>query len=256
MYFLDSGLTAQGGGGAMALAVALLLGLRHATDPDHLTAVSTLVLGERTEGRSPSRIGGARRAGWLGLAWGLGHAATMFAFGLPVVLLGRHLPEAVTRGAEVLVGVAIVALAARLLWRWRRGTFHSHAHKHGAVEHAHPHVHEPGHSPVSRRPHGHAHAESLGRSPLEAFGIGLLHGAGGSAAAGVLLVGASAGRGDAVMALALYAAGTALSMALVSTAFGYALVRAASARRVESWIPALSAVGLVFGIYYTVAALR
>ena len=59
-----------------------------------------------------------------------------------------------------------------------------------------------------------------------------------------------------MIALALYAAGTALSMALVSTAFGYALVRAASARRVESWIPALSAVGLVFGIYYTVAALR
>jgi cytochrome c biogenesis protein CcdA len=84
----------------------------------------------------------------------------------------------------------------------------------------------------------------------------MLHGAGGSAAAGVLVVGATAGRGDAVLALTLYAAGTAVSMALVSTLFGYALVRGASARRVESWIPALSVAGLVFGVYYTVAALR
>ena len=65
----------------MAFVVAILLGLRHATDPDHLTAVSTLFLGE-----SPN---GPRRATTLGLAWGLGHAATLFAFGLPVVLFRR-----------------------------------------------------------------------------------------------------------------------------------------------------------------------
>src|SRR5258705_10276567 len=115
MFGLDSRLAAQGGSGAMALAAAVFLGLRHATDPDHLTAVSTLVLGDRNRG--------TRRAGVLGLAWGLGHGATLFLFGLPIILVGRFLPEAVTGAAELAIGVVIVALAARLFTRWRRGTF-------------------------------------------------------------------------------------------------------------------------------------
>ena len=143
----------------------MLLGLRHATDPDHLTAVSTLVLSER--GR------GTRRAGRLGLAWGLGHALTLLAFGLPAVLLSAYLPDAVQRAAEALVGLVIVLLALRLLRRWRRGYFHAHPHAHGGVRHAHPHVHEgSGHGA-----HEHAHAEALGRTPLAAAGIGMLHGA-------------------------------------------------------------------------------
>ena len=225
----------------MALAVAVLLGLRHATDPDHLTAVSTLVLGDRNQG--------TRRAGALGLAWGLGHAATLFAFGLPVILVGRYLPDAIIGAAEMAIGVVIFALAARLLLRWRRGTFHSHSH-------AHPHVHElAGHEHHAEH-HGHAHAESLGRSPLAAFGIGLLHGAGGSAAVGVLLVGVVSGRGEGVLALLLFAGATALSMALVSTAFGYALVHSSAPRRLERFVPAIGLAGMVFGTWYTVAALH
>jgi ABC-type nickel/cobalt efflux system permease component RcnA len=246
MFGFDAWLAAHVGGPAMALIAAVLLGLRHATDPDHLTAVSTLVLGDRTQG--------TRRAGRLGLAWGLGHAATLFAFGLPVILFRSYLPETVTGVAEVLIGLVIVGLAVRLLVRWRRGTFHSHRHTHGAAEHAHPHVHELRGLEAHERQHQHPHAESLGRSPLAAFGVGLLHGAGGSAAVGVLLVGMVPGRALGVAALSLFAAATALSMALVSTAFGYALVHSATPRRLESWVPAVSIAGVVFGAWYAMAA--
>src|SRR5215208_398103 len=102
----------------MALLVALLLGLRHATDPDHLTAVSTLLLADTRHA--------AKRAMALGLAWGVGHAATLFAFGFPVVLLRRHLPQPIQRGAELIIGVLIALLAVRLLVRWGRGFFHVH----------------------------------------------------------------------------------------------------------------------------------
>jgi len=232
----------------MAFAVAVLLGLRHATDPDHLTAVSTLVLGDRNQG--------TRRAGALGLAWGLGHAATLFAFGVPVILVGRYLPEAVTGAAETAIGIVMFALAARLVLRWRRGTFHSHSHAHGGVGHAHPHVHElAGHEHHADH-HEHAHAESLGRSPLAAFGIGLLHGTGGSAAVGVLLVGVVSGRGKGMLALLLFAVATAVSMALVSTAFGYALVHSSAPRRLERFVPAVGLAGMVFGTWYTLAALH
>jgi ABC-type nickel/cobalt efflux system permease component RcnA len=239
---------AGGGGLLVALAVALLLGLRHATDPDHLTAVSTLILSNERHG--------ARRAGTLGLAWGLGHALTLFAFGLPVVLAGRLLPGPVQRVAELAVGVVIVALALRLLLRWRRGYYHLHVHGHGGTTHAHPHVHE--RAPAREHPHGHAHphGEDLGRTPLAALGIGLVHGAGGSAGAGILLVSAMPGRGQAAAALVLFALAAALSMAGVSLAFGLALARGLVLRRMAAVVPAFGLCALLFGAWYALGALE
>jgi hypothetical protein len=230
------------------LIVAVLLGLRHATDPDHLTAVSTLVLSDDGEG--------ARKAGVLGFAWGLGHATTIFIFGLPVVLFRAYLPDLVHRGAEAVIGLLIVALAVRLLVRWRRGYFHAHPHTHGPLRHAHPHVHE--HSPARHATtgHAHSHAEGLGRSPLAAYGIGLVHGIGGSAMVGLLVVGAAASRTLGVLALLLFAGGTAVSMALVSAAFGYALARGPVSRLVGPLMPAVGLASLVFGVWYAAGAVR
>jgi cytochrome c biogenesis protein CcdA len=240
---LDDALAGLGGGGVVvALLVAVLLGLRHATDPDHLTAVATLIVSDVHDG--PAR---ARR---LGIAWGTGHAVTLFAFGLPVVLVGSALPERVQRLAELAVGLVIAALALRLLDRWRRGSFHTHAHAHGGVVHAHPHAHGEG----VASSHWHAHAEGLGRSPLAAFGIGLVHGAGGSAAAGVLLVGAVSDTTQGVAALALFAAATAVSMALLSTGVGLALARGVMGRRLESLVPWMGTASLLFGVSYALGS--
>lgn len=246
MFGLDEWITGLGGNGLMALLVALLLGLRHATDPDHLTAVSTLVLGDQRHG--------ARRAGALGLAWGLGHATTLLAFGLPVVLFRRYLPEGLIRGAEVAIGLVIVFLALRLLLRWAQGYFHIHPHTHDGVQHSHPHAHESRHASHAPEGHGHPHAQELGRSPLAAFGIGMVHGVGGSAGVGILVVGAASSRVTGVAALVLFAAATAVSMALVSSSFGYALARGPLARRAGSLIPALALASLAFGVWYALDA--
>lgn len=227
------------------LFLALLLGLRHAADPDHLTAVSTLVLTER------GRL--ARHAGQLGLAWGLGHATTLLLLGIPAVLLGRLLPDGIQRAAEVVVGVLIVGLAVRLLYRWRQGYFHSHAHRHGDVEHVHPHVHAASDA-HEHAPHAHPHAARLGRTPLAAWGIGLVHGIGGSAGAGVLLIASIPERRVAVMALAVFAGATALSMALLSATFGFALGRPAIRRGLPVAIPVLGVLTLAFGAWYALAA--
>ncbi len=232
----------------MGLVVALLLGLRHATDPDHLTAVSTLVLSEERDG--------ARRAGILGFAWGLGHATTIFAFGLPIVLFRAYLPDGVRRVAEAIIGLVIVALAVRLLVRWRRGYFHVHSHAHGERRHAHPHVHEGSAAAHGSHPHAHPHADAMGRSPLAAYGIGMIHGIGGSAMVGLLVVGAAANRTLGVIALLLFAAGTAVSMALVSSAFGYVLARGPVARLVGPVMPAVGLASLAFGVWYAAGAVR
>jgi ABC-type nickel/cobalt efflux system permease component RcnA len=243
MFGLDHQIAGLGGGGLLvALAVALLLGLRHATDPDHLTAVSTLAM---SEGKL-----GPRRAARLGLAWGLGHATTLFVVGIPVVVLGSALPETLQQGLEVAIGVVIVALGMRLLVRWRRGYFHIHPHTHEDGErHAHPHVHEGQHTTE------HDHAHSLGRSPLASFGIGLVHGAAGSAGVGVLVVAAMPGTAERVAALLVLALGTALSMATISASFGYALARGPLVRRFERAAPAVGALSLIFGVWYALGAL-
>ncbi|HUP00401.1 MAG TPA: hypothetical protein VM737_02645 [Gemmatimonadota bacterium] len=230
-----------------ALVAALLLGLRHATDPDHLTAVSALVLNETQLG--------ARLAGVLGLFWGLGHATTLLALGLPIVLLDRYLPDTFQRAAEVAIGVMIAALAIRLLVRWRRGAFHAHPHAHDGVWHAHPHAHAHRHAIDSDAPrHDHPHDEALGRTPFASFGIGLLHGAGGSAGASLLVV-AALPDGRAAAGLAIFAAGTALSMAAASAVFGYALGRRPVAARLAALFPSLGLLCLLFGAWYALDAL-
>jgi ABC-type nickel/cobalt efflux system permease component RcnA len=227
----------------LVLVVALLLGLRHASDPDHLAAVSTLIASEPEDG--------ARRAGRLGLAWGLGHALTLAVFGLPIVLFHAYLPEGVQRGAEALVGLMIMFLAVRLLLRWRRGGFHAHRHRHGEIEHRHLHPHED----VHEHEHEHVPEERLGRSPLQAFGIGLVHGMGGSAGVGVVLLATIPVQAEAVAALVVLAIGTALSMTTLSSLFGYAITRGPVLRRTLAFAPAVGFLTLAFGAWYALGAL-
>lgn len=219
MFGLDEYVARLGEGEAFAALalVAILLGLRHATDPDHLAAVTTLLAGER-----PS----ARRAGALGLTWGLGHATALFGFGLPIVVWRAYLPAGFQTAAEAAVGVMIVVLALRLLHRWRR---HTRLH------------------PGDGAPRG--------RSGLQAYGIGLLHGVGGSAGVGVLLLAAIPSHGAAVAALALFSLFAAVSMALASTAFGLTLSRGPAMHGQLAVAPALGALGLAFGLWYSLGAL-
>src|SRR5215218_4156747 len=94
----------------VVLLMSLALGLRHASDPDHLAAVTTLIASEKQRDR-------VRRAGMMGFLWGLGHGTTLILVGLPMVLLNQYLPEVISKVAEVAIGCIIVLLATRLLVR-------------------------------------------------------------------------------------------------------------------------------------------
>ena len=190
----------------------------------------------------------------LGLSWGLGHATTLFAFGLPIVLFNGYLPDGLQRAAEAAVGVLIVGLAVRLLVRWRLGYFHSHGHTHGERGHAHLHAHEQRH-PSAAAAHAHRHG-ALGRSPVQAYGIGLVHGMGGSAGVGVLLLSAIPDHLEGVLALAVFALFTAISMAVASTTVGYALTRGPVLRRFVALAPALGVLSVAFGVWYALGALE
>src|SRR3954451_18827284 len=213
MFGLDDHIAALGSGEVFLVValVAILLGLRHATDPDHLAAVTTLVASDQPD---------ARRAGRLGFTWGLGHATSLFVFGVPIVLFRSYLPSAVQTAAETAVGVMIIVLALRLLAR---------QHRHQAVRRA--------------------------RGPLQAYGIGVVHGMGGSAGVGVLLLAAIPHHGEALVALALFAICTAISMAAASTTFGFALTREPVMRSYLTLVPAMGVLSLAFGVWYALGAL-
>jgi hypothetical protein len=223
MFGLDDWIAGLSDGASFAVVVlvATLLGLRHATDPDHIAAVTTLVAsGKERAARSAARLGA-----W----WGLGHAVTLVVFGLPILLAGRYLPERVQQSAETLVAALIVFLAVRLLVRWRHGSF-------GSLEDASD---------------GHRHGV---RTRLGAFGIGLVHGMGGSAGVGVLLLAAIPDETVAIAALLVLALFTAVSMTIVTTGFGATLATPVVARSVTSVAPALGVASLAFGIWYAAAA--
>jgi len=225
MFGLDNWIAGLSSGASFAvvLLVAVLLGLRHATDPDHMAAVTTLI----TSGKDRA----ARSAALLGAWWGMGHALTLVLFGIPILVADRYLPERVDQGAETAVGVMIVFLAIRLLVRWRHGYFDLHAHPH----------------PDQR----HRHAV---RTPTGAFGIGLVHGMGGSAGVAVLLLAAIPSETVAVASLVVLALFTAVSMTIVTSGFGWTLSLRPVAATVTTSIPAIGLASLAFGLWYSAAA--
>ena len=228
-------------GMGVILLISLFLGLRHASDPDHLAAVTTLIASEEERKQ-------ARKAGLLGLFWGLGHGTTLVILGLPLVLFNRFLPERVSQIAEVAIGVVIVFLAVRLLLRWKRGFYHVHAHDHdGQPEHRHLHSHKEDES--------HEHAISK-RTPFSAYGIGLVHGIGGSGGLTLLLLSTISNQTEAAVALLIFATGTAVSMALLSTVFGLIIAGGPISRNFERVAPILGILSMAFGIWYALGALE
>jgi cytochrome c biogenesis protein CcdA len=229
-------------GVGVILLVSVLLGLRHASDPDHLAAVTTLIASDEERHQ-------VRKAGIMGFLWGLGHGTTLVLIGLPLVLLNQYLPEVVGKIAEVAIGCVIVLLAVRLLVRWRRGLYHVHVHSHDGGE-AHRHVHS--HAKDEAHRHGHRVPR---RTPLSSYGVGLVHGIGGSGGLTLLLISTISDKAQATGALLLFAAGTAVSMALLSTAFGLVIAGGPIARNFERVAPVLGVLSMAFGAWYALGAL-
>ena len=149
------------------LSLGFVYGLRHALDPDHLVAVSTIVSEQKSLARSSL----------IGTFWGLGHTTSLLTVGLAVLLLKTSIPRHVELWFELAVAGMLVTLGAGVLLKLarRRGLeLHIHSHSHnGGPAHSHLHLH-------NRDEHQHRHhLFRVGRKP---FVVGLVHGMAGSAA--------------------------------------------------------------------------
>jgi sulfite exporter TauE/SafE len=184
------------------LSYGFLLGLRHATEADHLAAVSTIV-SERKSLFSSAFIGGI---------WGLGHTISLLAAGIFVLLLDFQTSERTERILEFSVGVMLFLLGLNVLRKLiKGGHLHFHAHEHGRREHVHPHIHQ-----TADEPHTH---HGLRFSP-RALIVGMVHGLAGSAALMLLVIPTIESRVAGLLYIVVFGVGSIGGMMLMSFLVG------------------------------------
>lgn len=165
-------LVLSAGSGVGVMALGFFLGLKHATEADHLAAVSTIV-SERKSLWSSALIGGI---------WGLGHTISLALAGIFVLLLNFQISEKTERILEFCVGMMLLLLGLNVLRKIvQGGNIHFHSHEHGTREHVHPHLHEKAKADETNSHHGFKF------SP-RALLIGMVHGLAGSAALMLLVI--------------------------------------------------------------------
>ncbi|HKP47208.1 MAG TPA: hypothetical protein VJT50_11455 [Pyrinomonadaceae bacterium] len=183
------------------LGLGFILGLKHALDPDHIVAVSTIVCESSS----------VRRSSIIGTMWGLGHTASLGALGFAVIGFKLRITDAWASRAELLVAFMLILLGLRtVLSCVREWKFHVHVHEHGGRRHRHLHVHR--HGEEKRHDHGH----SL-RAGLRPFLIGLVHGMAGSAALTILVLSTIPSAKLGLIYIFVFGMGSLLGMLLTST---------------------------------------
>jgi hypothetical protein len=258
----------KGSGAITSLPVILLgflLGMRHATDPDHVIAVATIVTRQQS----------SRSAAVIGCLWGIGHTVTIMVVGGLIILFEVVIPPRIGLAMEFSVAVMLIllgitslsglttrvteALTAVTSGAGPAAGTHAHPHHHGDYVHTHPHRHEPG-------AHGHADAETplsridhalggLGAyQAIRPLVVGLVHGLAGSAAVALLVLAAIPNPLWAVLYLLLFGVGTMVGMMLITAVialpFSYAAGRFAVVHRYLGLAAGLLSLGVGLVLAY------
>jgi hypothetical protein len=211
--------------------IGVLVGMRHALEPDHLAAVTTLISRERS----------TWRAALLGACWGLGHTLALIVAGAVLVVLRSEMPERLAAGFEFLVAVMLITLGARAVRQaLRQGTDGPpHPHHHGAIVHRHP----------GAAPHLHVGTWTLARRPLL---VGAVHGLAGSGALTALVLATLPSDAARAAYVVLFGLGSTLGMAALSGLLGWPLARMGARQSVGRAVSLVvgcvsTALGLVWG---------
>ncbi|MCZ8520805.1 MULTISPECIES: HoxN/HupN/NixA family nickel/cobalt transporter [Paenibacillus] len=197
------------------LALGFVLGIKHAIEPDHVIAVSTIASQSRKLSRSSL----------AGVFWGLGHTATLFIVGLVLLIMKDEIPEKWAMSLEFLVGIMLVYLGMTTILSFKQ------VHKPGAA-----HGHDHGHRPVS-------YAKSMW--------IGLVHGLAGSGAMVLLTMSTVQSVWEGAVYILVFGAGTVLGMLLFTTVIGIPFVLTAKKASLNKPLTGLTgAISAGFGVYY------
>jgi hypothetical protein len=240
------------------LALGFFLGMRHATDPDHVIAVSTIVARHRS----------MKGAAAIGAVWGIGHTLTLLIVGGGIILFRWVIPTRVGLSMELSVGLMLIVLGIMNLTgivqhvrevaapEGDPGHVHSHAHSHGDYVHTHVHGHDPEQHPhrPDKTPLSWLDRQlaSLGGYQLvRPLIVGVLHGLAGSAAVALLVLTTIQSARWSVLYLVVFGAGTIAGMMLITAAVGvpFALTGRKFTQMNRGLRIASGAISLAFGLF-------
>ena len=228
----------------LTLGLGFSLGLKHATEADHLAAVSAIV-SERQSLRESARVGAI---------WGIGHSASLFLAGLLVIVLGIAIPERLASILEFCVALMIVTLGSRLLYVTliKNQNVHVHTHTHAGLPHRHLHFHQGQDAHPVTQSHEGAHS---GLSRWRTFLVGVVHGLAGSAALTLVVLTEVMQRGSVLLGLSylvIFGIGSLAGMTIMSGLIGLPFAIGFSySRKLPQVLQLTAAVASVlFGIVY------
>jgi hypothetical protein len=240
------------------LAVGFFLGMRHATDPDHVIAVTTIVANQRK----------LSRAALIGAFWGMGHTLTIFVVGAGIILFNLVIPTRIGLSMELSVGVMLIVLGLMNIVGFLRALpasanggesgIHSHPHSHGDYIHNHPHNHAPESHPHPQNRTPLAWLDSVfGRVGLYQYVrplvVGIVHGLAGSAAVALLVLTTIRNPHWAIAYLLIFGVGTIGGMMLITMSLASAFHFFAGKHRRFSHVLGMASglLSLAFGLLVT-----
>jgi len=225
------------------LGLGLVFGLKHATEADHIVAVSTIVSEQRS----------LLRSAMVGALWGVGHTASLVLVGIIVLALRVAVPEGIANWLEFGVALMIIVLGASALLRGarrRRRDVHLHQHKHDGVSHIHLHFHE---HETEHTETVAAHSHAVSRVGLKPLLVGAMHGLAGSAALTLLVLTQINSTALGLLYLTVFGLGSIAGMLLMSALVGlpFALINARRFSGVNYGLQAVAgALSIAFGLWY------
>jgi ABC-type nickel/cobalt efflux system permease component RcnA len=198
------------------LGLGLVLGLKHATEADHVVAVSTIVSEHR----------GVWRSVLIGGLWGAGHTVSLLIVGVGLLVFRLPMPPAVASGLEFCVALMIITLGVLTVLRVlrRRADFHIHRHTHDGQSHIHIHFHEEGTEHAAATPVPTTHSHTISRIGLKPVFVGAVHGLAGSAGLTLLVLTEIKSVGVGLLYLTVFGLGSTLGMLVMSGLIGVPFV--------------------------------
>ena len=226
-----------------ALALGVVLGLRHSLDPDHVVAVSTIV----SQYRNPLR------SFWVGVSWGLGHTTTLLIIGVVIIALRLTIPDRLALLLEFFVGIMLVGLGAQVVYSFRKKKVHQHSHGHEEEDHLHFHSHAPVQEKIKAERLSHHNDTGVGKPFLrkKSYVVGLVHGVAGSAALTLLVLASIESPLAGLVYILLFGLGSILSMGVmtifISFPFVYSANRLPNLNRIIQF--GVGTLSILFGLF-------
>lgn len=214
------------------MTLGFILGLKHAIEPDHIIAVSTIA----------SQSKKLWRSSLAGVFWGIGHTITLFTVGMVFILIKGEIPIGLAMSMEFIVGIMLIYLGLSSIFSYKKKKIHVHIHEHEGLLHSHFHPAENRHTHMQKKKNN---------SYLKSLLIGFIHGLAGSAAMILLTMSTVNSVFEGAIYILIFGIGTVIGMLLFTTIIGIPFVLSSGKENINQSLTFITGiVSTTFGFYY------